>query len=104
MRMEIRGATTKIESFNNFGDWVAFGGRIITSGDPVEQEKRIKYGVFCISPEKVYSRNYPFFADRPFSPKEQYTLAFEGLVLSQPLERDISGITSSVPTVMKRFP
>jgi hypothetical protein len=41
--MEIRGATTKIESFNNFCDWVAFGGRIITSGDPVEQEKRIKY-------------------------------------------------------------
>jgi hypothetical protein len=41
--MEIRGATTKIESFNNFRDWVAFGGRIITSGDPVEQEKRIKY-------------------------------------------------------------
>jgi TnpA family transposase len=43
MRMEIRGAMTKIESFNNFRDWVAFGGHIITSGDPVEQEKRIKY-------------------------------------------------------------
>ncbi|MFQ5675733.1 MAG: Tn3 family transposase [bacterium] len=43
MRMEIRGATTKIESFNTFGDWVSFGGHKITSGDPVEQEKRIKY-------------------------------------------------------------
>jgi TnpA family transposase len=43
MRMEIRGATTKIESFNNFRDWVTFGGQVITSGDPVEQEKRIKY-------------------------------------------------------------
>jgi TnpA family transposase len=43
MRLEIRGATTKIESFNNFRDWVAFGGHIITSGDPLEQEKRIKY-------------------------------------------------------------
>jgi len=43
MRMEIRGATTKIESFNNFRDWVTFGGHVITSGDPVEQEKRIKY-------------------------------------------------------------
>ncbi len=43
MRMEIRGATTKIESFNTFGDWVSFGGHLITSGDPVEQEKRIKY-------------------------------------------------------------
>ena len=43
MRMEIRGATTKIESFNNFRDWVTFGGHVITSGDLVEQEKRIKY-------------------------------------------------------------
>jgi TnpA family transposase len=43
MRMEIRGATTKIESFNTFRDWVSFGGSVITSGDPVEQEKRIKY-------------------------------------------------------------
>ena len=41
--MEIRAATTKIESFNDFCDWVTFGGRVITSGDPVEQEKRIKY-------------------------------------------------------------
>lgn len=43
MRMEIRGATTKIESFHAFRDWVSFGGHPITSGDPVEQEKRIKY-------------------------------------------------------------
>jgi TnpA family transposase len=43
MRQEIRGATTKIESFNNFRDWVLFGGHAITSGDPVEREKRLKY-------------------------------------------------------------
>ncbi len=43
MRREIRGATTKIESFNNFRDWVSFGGHTITSGDPVEREKRLKY-------------------------------------------------------------
>jgi TnpA family transposase len=43
MRMEIRAATTKIESFNTFRHWVSFGGNVITSGDPVEQEKRIKY-------------------------------------------------------------
>lgn len=43
MRMEIRGATTKIESFHTFRDWISFGGLKITSGDPVEQEKRIKY-------------------------------------------------------------
>lgn len=43
MRIEITGATTKIESFHTFRDWVTFGGDVITSGDPVEQEKRIKY-------------------------------------------------------------
>ncbi len=43
MRREIRGATTKIESFNNFRDWVSFGGHTITSGDPVEREKCLKY-------------------------------------------------------------
>ena len=43
MRKEIRAATTKIESFHAFRDWVSFGGHIITSGDPIEQEKRIKY-------------------------------------------------------------
>jgi alpha-galactosidase len=59
-------------------------------------------GFFAYPSEKVYSREYLFFADRSFSPKEQYTLAFEGLVLPQPLEKDISGIMYSVPTEMNR--
>ena len=42
-RFGIRAETTKIESFHSFMDWIAFGGRIIKSGDPVEQEKRMKY-------------------------------------------------------------
>ncbi len=33
----------KIESFNDFLDWITFGGPVIKSGDPVEQAKRIKY-------------------------------------------------------------
>jgi hypothetical protein len=28
---------------NDFLDWVSFGGPIIKSGDPVEQEKQLKY-------------------------------------------------------------
>jgi hypothetical protein len=32
-----------IESYNDFLDWIAFGGPIIKSGDPVEQAKQIKY-------------------------------------------------------------
>ena len=43
MRRHIRAETTKVESYNDFTDWLAFGGPVIRSGDPVEQEKRIKY-------------------------------------------------------------
>ena len=33
----------KVESYNTFTDWLAFGGPVLRTGDPVEQEKRIKY-------------------------------------------------------------
>ncbi|MEN8237487.1 MAG: Tn3 family transposase [Pseudomonadota bacterium] len=42
-RFSIRAETTKIESFHSFLDWIAFGGTVIKSGDPVEQAKRMKY-------------------------------------------------------------
>jgi hypothetical protein len=42
-RRTIRAETTKIESYNDFLDWVSFGGPVVKSGDPVEQEKQIKY-------------------------------------------------------------
>jgi hypothetical protein len=31
------------ETYNDFLDWVSFGGPVIKSGDPVEQEKQLKY-------------------------------------------------------------
>ena len=44
LRTQIQAATTKIESYNAFSQWIFFGDeQIITSRDPVEQEKRIKY-------------------------------------------------------------
>ena len=43
MRQQIRAETTKVESYNAFTDWLAFGGPVLRTGDPVEQEKRIKY-------------------------------------------------------------
>ena len=43
MRQHIRAETTKVESYNQFTEWLAFGGPILRSGDPVEQAKRIKY-------------------------------------------------------------
>ncbi|MEE9359202.1 MAG: Tn3 family transposase [Hyphomicrobium sp.] len=43
MRRTIRAETTKIESFNDFLDWISFGGPVVKSGDPVEHEKQVKY-------------------------------------------------------------
>jgi hypothetical protein len=42
-RRVIRAETTKIETYNEFLDWVCFGGPVVKSGDPVEQEKQLKY-------------------------------------------------------------
>ena len=43
IRRVIRSETTKIEAYNDFLDWICFGGPVIKSGDPVEQEKQLKY-------------------------------------------------------------
>lgn len=43
LRQSIRAATTKVESYNAFTEWVRFGGETIATGDPMEQEKRVKY-------------------------------------------------------------
>jgi hypothetical protein len=43
IRQSIYAETTKIESYNDFLDWVSFGGPVIKSGDPVEQDKQLKY-------------------------------------------------------------
>jgi TnpA family transposase len=39
----IRAETTKIEAYNDYLDWITFGGPVVKSGDPVEQEKQLKY-------------------------------------------------------------
>ena len=43
LQQSITKSTNKIESFNSFCDWITFGGETIMSGDPIEQEKRVKY-------------------------------------------------------------
>jgi TnpA family transposase len=43
VRRTIRAETTKIEAYNDFLDWMSFGGPVVKSGDPVEQEKQLKY-------------------------------------------------------------
>jgi TnpA family transposase len=42
-RHSIREETTKVESYNDFLDWIGFGGPILKSGDPDEQAKQVKY-------------------------------------------------------------
>jgi hypothetical protein len=37
VRRVIRAETAKIETYNEFLDWVCFGGPVVKSGDPVEQ-------------------------------------------------------------------
>ena len=43
LRQHIRAETTKVEAYHQLTDWIAFGGPVLRSADPVEQEKRIKY-------------------------------------------------------------
>jgi len=43
LRQQIRAETTKVESYHAFADWIAFGGPVLRTADPVEQEKRMKY-------------------------------------------------------------
>ena len=43
IRRAIRAETTKIEAYNDFLAWITFGGPVVKSGDPVEQEKQLKY-------------------------------------------------------------
>ena len=43
LREQIHAATNKVEVYNEFTQWLGFGGDEIPDKDPVEIEKRIKY-------------------------------------------------------------
>ena len=44
LRRQITAATNKAESYNNFSDWLFFGGEgLLAENDPDEQEKRMKF-------------------------------------------------------------
>jgi len=43
LRAEIDAATNKVESYNSFSGWLAFGSEQIERNDPAEQEKIIKF-------------------------------------------------------------
>jgi TnpA family transposase len=44
LRRKITATTNKIESYNRFTEWIFFGGQgVISTNNPVEMEKRVKY-------------------------------------------------------------
>ncbi|MDQ2810199.1 MAG: transposase, partial [Chloroflexota bacterium] len=43
LREQIHASTNKVEVYNEFTQWLGFGGEEISDKDPVEIEKRIKY-------------------------------------------------------------
>ena len=44
MRRRVTAATSKVEAYSGFSEWVRFGNRgVITDNDPVEQEKAVKF-------------------------------------------------------------
>ncbi len=49
VRRVIRAETTKIEAYNEFLDWICFGGPVVKSSDPVEQEKQLKYASLVVN-------------------------------------------------------
>lgn len=43
LRQEITANTNKMESYNGFAKWLSFGGDVIASNEPDEQQKRLRY-------------------------------------------------------------
>ncbi|MES2885486.1 MAG: Tn3 family transposase [Pseudomonadota bacterium] len=43
LRQEVTANTNKMESYNGFSKWSGFGGDVINSNDPDEQQKRLRY-------------------------------------------------------------
>ena len=62
-RKAITSATVKIESFNSFCDWITFGGQVIMTGDPVEQEKRGRNSIYEKNNVKDFVFDCLFFAN-----------------------------------------
>jgi len=42
LQQHSRAETTQVEASHHFTDWLACGSPVLRSGDPVEQEQRIK--------------------------------------------------------------
>jgi TnpA family transposase len=49
MRLQIRSVTNISESYHEFASWVSFGGQVLPTNDPLEQEKRTKYNQLLAS-------------------------------------------------------
>jgi TnpA family transposase len=93
LREHIIAETTKIEAYNSFIDWIYFGGDgVITAGDPVEQEKRIKY--LNLVANAIMLQNVADMTD------VLYQLAQEGFQITQAM---VSRLSPYLTEHIKRF-
>jgi TnpA family transposase len=59
LRKQITATTNKVEAFNGFISWIRFGGEgIISTNNPIEQEKRIKYSEIIANAIILYNIVY----------------------------------------------
>jgi len=76
VRRVIRAETTKIETYNDFLDWVCFGSPVVRSGDLVEQEKQLtKYASLVAN--AVMLSNVADLTDVLSDPLDPQPLPFE---------------------------
>ena len=93
LRARIIAETTKIEVYHSFLDWVYFGGDgTIVTGDPVEQEKRIKY--MDLVANAVMLQNVTDMTD------VLHQLAQEGIQITQAM---VSQLSPYLTEYIKRF-
>lgn len=43
LRQDVTANTNKIEAYNGFAKWLSFGGDVVATNDPHEQQKRLRY-------------------------------------------------------------
>lgn len=93
LRQSIQAATTKIESYHRFLDWLTFGGDgIVKPRDPVEQEKRIQYTDLVAN--AVMLHNVVDMTD------VLHQLALEGVTITKAM---LAGLSPYATRHIKRF-
>jgi hypothetical protein len=93
LRKRITATTNKVEAFNGFISWIRFGGEgIISTNNPIEQEKRIKYSEIIANAIILYNIVYMTIAINKLL-KEGYSIS----------KSDLSDLSPYITKHIKRF-